>query len=87
MFTVSGISLVVECKASDLSAWVRFPHPAPIFNNLIAAKAKVIKVFYSKYSNYSPEQISSESYEQISQKLLAMSDKEDITKKMQRYFI
>ena len=25
---------MVECKASDLLAWVRFPHSAPIKNNL-----------------------------------------------------
>ena len=44
-------------------------------------------MFYSKYSDYSPEQIMSSDYEILCKKILSMSEDEQVTEKIKRYTI
>lgn len=78
---------MVEFHASDLAVRVRFPLPAPkyIFINIKVFGANYM--FYSKYSDFSPEQIISKDYKKLSDHLLSIVKDAEVIEKMKRYII
>lgn len=59
-------------------------------NNKYNFNKKIVegnKMFYSEYSDYSPEQLITPIYEEVTQKLLNMADNDSIRENMERNIV